>query len=101
MNIRRGLFRVWLIGAVIFASCMMALAIWSFQNAREELAYENSPANPYRDIGDLVDPPRPWLALGALSLYAFGVPVAVLVFGRLLLWAADGFRSEGAKRSDS
>ena len=93
MNFRRGLFRFWLIAAVIFASCTMVLAVWSFKEQADALAYENVPNDPYRGVGVPANPPHPWTSLGVLTLVAFGVPVTVLVFGRALLWAADGFRA--------
>jgi hypothetical protein len=64
MNLRRGLFRLWIVGAALFV-----LAV----------AFIN-----YDEIED-------WASLGRVAWIAFGIPLAVLGFGTALVWALSGF----------
>jgi hypothetical protein len=64
MNLRRGLFRFWIVGA----------ALWVLA-----VAFIN-----YDEIEDLA-------SLGNVAAIAFGIPLAILGFGTALVWALSGF----------
>jgi hypothetical protein len=67
MNLRRGLFRLWIVGAALFV-----LAV----------AFVN-----YDEIED-------WASLGRVAAFAFSIPLAILGFGTALAWALTGFDTE-------
>jgi hypothetical protein len=71
MNWRRGLFRLWIVGTVLF---VLAIAFVSHNEVKMQFV----------DI------------LGWWVTIAFGIPLAVLVLGASLVWAFSGF---AAKRS--
>jgi len=64
MNLRRGLFRLWLVGA----------ALWVLA-----VAFVN-----YDEIEDLA-------SLGRVAATAISIPLAILGFGTALVWALSGF----------
>ena len=64
MNLRRGLFRLWIVGSALFVFAV---------------AFVN-----YDDIED-------WASLGRVAAFAFGIPLAILGFGTALVWALSGF----------
>jgi hypothetical protein len=64
MNLRRGLFRLWIVGSALFV-----LAV----------AFVN-----YDEIED-------WAGLARATAIAFGIPLAILALGSSLLWALSGF----------
>ena len=66
MNLRRGLFRLWLVGSAPFVVAV---------------AFVN-----YDEIED-------WAGL-ARATTALGIPLAVLALGSSLLWALSGFDAE-------
>jgi hypothetical protein len=67
MNLRRGLFRLWIVGSALFV-----LAV----------AFVN-----YDEIED-------WAGLARATAIALGIPLAVLALGSSLLWALSGFDAE-------
>jgi hypothetical protein len=64
MNLRRGLFRLWIVGA----------ALWVLA-----VAFVN-----YDEIEDLA-------SLGRVAAIAFGIPLAILALVAAPLWALSGF----------
>jgi len=98
MRFRRALFRLWVVFAILFASYTMALAILSFNETSDELAAWDQPGNPYHRVGEIVNPPSPWRNLLTLTGLAFGAPIVALILGRVLFWAADGFRDNRGDR---
>jgi hypothetical protein len=64
MNLRRGLFRLWLVGSALFV-----LAV----------AFVN-----YDEIDDLA-------SFGRVAATAISIPLAILGFGTALVWALSGF----------
>jgi hypothetical protein len=112
MNLRRGLFRLWIVGTVLF---VIAVAFVSYTDIKEEFEDAASASAPVTDRAvtkqDSVAPkrvtdpalirrlertPNPWATLGTWASIAFGIPLAVLALGASLLWALSGF---AAKRS--
>jgi hypothetical protein len=63
MNLRRGLFRLWIVGSALF---VLADAFFN-----------------YSDIED-------WASVGRVAAFAFSIPLAILGFGTALLWALSG-----------
>ena len=86
MNIRRGLFRVWLVCSVLYVMGVLALGIpviWNeFGFGKEEEIF------PFV----LAIPPEPWSKLALVTGAAFGVPAVVYGLGLAFLWAISGFR---------
>lgn len=39
-----------------------------------------------------VTSPKPWITLLKTLAFGFGIPIALLILGRLLIWAISGFR---------
>ncbi len=72
-QIRRGLFRVWIIATVLWE-------LWVVRDLVGEFTH-----NP---------PLRGWDLIWAVGLFAILGPLGVLALGRALLWAAEGFRRE-------
>jgi hypothetical protein len=64
MNLRRGLFRLWLVGSALFVVAV---------------AFVN-----YDEIADLA-------SLGRVAVTAISIPLAILGFGTALVWALSGF----------
>ena len=98
MNWRRVLFRLWIVGTVLF---VLAVAFVSYTEIKEQfdaaaaIAAER-PNRPLTDAEVGIGGPAPWTILGLWASIAFGVPLAVLVLGASLVWAFSGF---AAKRS--
>jgi hypothetical protein len=67
MNLRRGLFRLWIVGAALF---VLAVAFIT-----------------YDEIED-------WASLARVAIFAFSIPLAILGFGTSLLWALTGFDAQ-------
>lgn len=67
MNLRRGLFRLWIVGA----------ALWVLA-----VAFIN-----YDEIED-------WASLARVAAFALSIPLAVLGFGTALVWALTGFDAQ-------
>jgi hypothetical protein len=67
VNLRRGLFRLWIVCAALFVLAVV------FVN--------------YDGIED-------WASLGRVAGIALGIPLAVLGFGTALVWALSGFDVE-------
>jgi hypothetical protein len=67
VNLRRGLFRLWIVGA----------ALWVLA-----VAFIN-----YDEIED-------WASLARVAAFALSIPLAVLGFGTALVWALTGFDAQ-------
>src|SRR5262245_42548647 len=118
MNWRRGLFRLWIVGAALF---VIAIAFVSYSEIKAQFddaatiaAHETAGLDPsknkltfeqasqlgvrgWTDYEVGIGPqPAPWATLGMWAGIAFGIPLAVLVLGASLVWAFSGF---AAKRS--
>jgi hypothetical protein len=107
MNWRRGLFRLWIVGSVLFVLAVAFISyseiMQQFDDAATIAAHQAAQAasQPVEDgltvyeVG-IGPPPAPWATLGTWASIAFGIPLAVLVLGASLVWAFSGF---AAKRS--
>jgi len=84
MNWRHGLFRLWIVGSVLF---VIAVAF---------ISYTERPNRPLTDAEVGIGGPAPWTILAMCAGIAFGIPLAVLALGASLVWAFSGF---AAKRS--
>jgi hypothetical protein len=120
MNWRRDLFRLWIVGTVLF---VLAVAFISYGDIKEEFEDAAAASASVTDQPvtkqDSVDPwaefriapkpvtdpalikrlermPNPWASLGRAATIAFVIPLAALVLGSSLVWAFSGF---AAKRS--
>ena len=80
MNWRRGLFRLWIVGSVLF---VIAVAFICYSEIKSDA-----------EVG--IGGPAPWTILAMCAGIAFGIPLAVLALGASLVWAFSGF---AAKRS--
>jgi hypothetical protein len=162
MNMKRGLFRIWVILSVVFITIVLTYSFNSIKSefetvslikemdksatmlvpverrkARGEENKDYSCSNPflipdtqfksdtclyelpkfrklYPEYNDVTDkklatdlykeagrPTKefsPWTKLMQTLIIAIGVPLAMLIFGRALLWSIDGFKSESSKR---
>ena len=86
MNWKRGLFRVWLVAALLWAFLCVAVN-WSVIAADISCLLGTAPADlfcRFRPHGGLEDP-RFWMVLAM-------PPIAALLGGYTLLWMARGFR---------
>jgi hypothetical protein len=104
MNLKRGFFRLWLVGSVLFSA---AVAVYSAPSITEEFN-EKSAFDQYlqrdpdimayqkmlRNVG--VD--ARYAMLGRVAVIAIGVPIGVLVIGAGLFWAASGFKTRQLPR---
>ena len=85
MNLRRGLFRLWLLGSIVFAAfCViprLPMIAGEFSAQRSDDLFEKHSAHP-------------WQTIAETAQVAFGVPIAVFVIGAGLLWAGNGFRGD-------
>ena len=109
MNLRRGLFRLWLVGSVLF---VLAVAFVNYSDIEEE--FEDATSVIFQPVPDpevikrfqegtlqpVTDPalikrlertPNPWASLARVAAIALGIPLAVLALGASLLWALFGF----------
>src|SRR5262245_51044184 len=104
MNWRRGLFRLWIVGSVLF---VIAVAYFSYSEIKRQfddaaLIAANQAAMaaslPVKSRTDyevgIGPPPAPWATLGRWAAIAFGIPLAVLVLGASLVWAFSGFAAK-------
>jgi uncharacterized membrane protein len=90
VNLRRGLFRLWIVGAALF---VLAVAFVTYPSIKLEfdavarkpdlLAYGTPP--------DMRSAPNPWASLGTAAAIAFGIPLVVLALGSSLGWALSRF----------
>jgi hypothetical protein len=84
MNVRRGLFRIWIVLTVVYV-------IWGFIDSAEGIYWKFHISAQGR-----------WLLLAIAVAMAVGVPLLVLGIGWAFFWIADGFRrlsaSEPRKR---
>src|SRR5262249_60017306 len=82
MNWRRGLFRLWIVGSVLF---VIAVAFVSYTEIKEQfdaaaaIAAER-PNRPLTDAEVGIGGPAPWAILSVWSGIAFGIPLAALGF---------------------
>jgi hypothetical protein len=108
MNWRRGLFRLWIVGAALF---VIAVVVISYRDIKEQfdaaqLETIRSQLDTSRPLPQWTDDelrayiamPRqitptvaPWFLLGLWASIAFGIPLAVLILGASLVWAFSGF----------
>jgi len=115
MNWRRGLFRLWIVGTVLF---VIAVAFVSYSDIKEEFEDASATHQPVTDpevikrfeesrlgttLKPVTDPalikrlertPHPWATLGMWASIAFGIPLVVLVLGASLVWAFAGFAAK-------
>ena len=119
MNLRRGLFRLWIIGSALF---VLAVAFVGYSGIKEQFTAVASTFEvqlpdgrtfevqapdmqtatamvktlPENFVPDkpLRAMPNPWATLGMWASIAFGIPLAVLALGSSLLWALSGFAAE-------
>lgn len=89
MNIRRGLFRVWLVCSVLYVTGVFAVGIPAIWNEFEDKA------DPFEELLVPLVPPQPWSKLAMVTGAAFGVPAVVFGLGMAYLWAFSGFRESG------
>jgi hypothetical protein len=109
MNLRRGLFRLWIVGSALW---VLAVAFVSYGNIEEE--FEDATSVIFQPVPDpevlkrfqegtlkpVTDPtlikrlertPNPWASVGRAAAIALGIPLAILALGLSLLWALSGF----------
>ena len=119
MNLRRGLFRLWIVGSALF---VLAVAFVGYSGIKEQFTAVASTFEvqlpdgrtfevqapdmqtatamvktlPENFVPDkpLRAMPNPWATLGMWASIAFGIPLAVLALGSSLLWALSGFAAE-------
>lgn len=94
MNLRRGLFRLWILFSVLFVATTLIVAAISFRVELADAAFVGSSDDPYAGISEPANPPAPWTHLAIFILVAAGVPAAVLGCGLAMSWAASGFRRQ-------
>ena len=96
MNWRRGLFRLWIVGTVLF---VIAVAFVSYTEIKEQfdaaaaIAAER-PNRPLTDAEVGIGGPAPWTILAMWAGIAFGIPLVVLIIGASLVWAFSGFAAK-------
>ena len=94
MNWRLGLFRLWIVGTVLF---VIAIAFVSYTEIEEQFdAAAAIAAERLTDAEVGNGGPAPWTILAMWASIAFGIPLAVLILGASLVWAFSGL---AAKRS--
>jgi hypothetical protein len=119
MNLRRGLFRLWIVGSALW---VLAVAFLSYSEIKAQFETVEAAATlkpvteqvtdpevikrlPPGTLTPVTDPelikqfegkttPDPWATLGERAGIAFGIPLAVLALGSSLLWALGGFAAE-------
>ena len=119
MNLRRGLFRLWIVGSALF---VLAVAFFNYSEIKAEFdAVANTfevqlpdgrtfevqapdmqtatamvKTLPENFVPDkpLRAMPNPWATLGTWAGIAFGIPLVVPALGSSLLWALSGFAAE-------
>jgi hypothetical protein len=112
MNLRRGLFRLWIVGAALF---VLAVAFLNYSDIEEEFEdaasvillpvphpevikrFQEGSLKPVTDptlIKRLERTPNPWVSVARVAAIALGIPLAVLALGSSLLWALSGFAAE-------
>jgi hypothetical protein len=112
MNLRRGLFRLWIVGSALW---VLAVAFVSYSDIAEEFEdaasvillpvpdpevikrFQEGTLKPVSDptlIKRLERTPSPWTSLGQGAAIALGIPLAVLALGSSLLWALSGLAAE-------
>ena len=95
MNLKRGLFRLWLVVSVLFGAAVVVYSVpsiieefslpASFDQGRVDL---DPDIRMLRDAGVWV----PYAMLGRMAAIAIGVPIGVFLLGSALFWAASGFK---------
>lgn len=88
MNIRRGLFRAWVFGSVIWVGYWIWLSTYGCSRSLEDSLY--CPTG----IGDWMAPISymPLSFYNRVILIGIGLPMAVLLCGISCIWVARGFR---------
>ena len=104
MNWRRGLFRLWIVGTVLFVIAVASINYPSIKAEFDTVAHppklvtdpklieqlEAAPPDPI-NFGYLIPTPNPWASVGTAVAIALGIPLAVLALGASLVWAFSGF----------
>lgn len=97
INMRRGLFRFWVLFACVFA---LTIAAVFFNDVKHEFEFLATLVKNPPPVGFIVDhPPDPWGYLLKIVAIALGVPAAVLGAGAALVWATAGF--SGSKENSN
>ena len=107
MNIRRGLFRIWLVLSVFWVTLGLVVGVPSVWDEFKALMEEED-ATPYAGVavveenaalyaGAAVLPlgsnkPEPWLKLAKVTGAVIGIPAGGYVLGVVCLWVFAGFR---------
>jgi len=108
MNWRRGLFRLWIVGSVLFVIAVAVISYWdikeNFDAARLEAIRSqvdtSRPLPQWTDdelrafLIEMIPTANPWVRLGVWASTAFGIPLAVLIIGSSLVWAFSGFAAK-------
>ena len=98
MNLRRGLFRIWIVASLIWfvgwlwyvrATCIQSVAAGKQGTSIVQFCYTSL-------YSDWMGQPQDFTFWDYASIGAtgIGIPFAVLILGGGILWAADGFRSD-------
>jgi hypothetical protein len=114
MNWRRGLFRLWIVGSVLFVIVVASISYSGIKAEFDAVArapkavtdpklieqlevapWDTKPFDPDEYLARF-DRPNPWASLGWVASIAVGIPLAALILGSSLVWAFSGF---AAKRS--
>ena len=83
MNLRRGVFRLWIVGSALF---VLAVAVVSYAPIKAEFDAASTDEQIVAVLTN-VRPPSPWTSVGTAAAIAFGIPLAVLALGASLIWA--------------
>jgi hypothetical protein len=101
MNLRRGLFRIWIVASLIWfvgwlayvwATCTPMHISGTPENEYVQFCYTSLFQDWMRQRQDFAF--WDYASIGATGI---GIPFAVLILGAGFLWAADGFRSDKEK----
>jgi hypothetical protein len=111
MNWRRGLFRLWIVGSVLF---VIAFAVISYSEIKAQFSaarleairsqldtsrplpqWTDDELRAYIAMPKQITPTAiPWATLGIWASIAVGIPLAVLIIGASLVWAFSGFAAK-------
>ena len=104
MNLRRNLFRLWVVGSALF---MLTVAIVSYSEIKKEFeAASVTDRAAFGILAPVTDPalirrtPNPWASVGTVAGIAFGFPLVALALGASLVWALSGFAVRAAERPE-
>jgi len=110
VNLRRNLFRLWIVGSALF---MLTVAIVSYSEIKKEFQDAAAASVSVTDraafgiLAPVTDPaligkrtPNPWTSLGTVAGIALGFPLVALALGASLVWALSGFAVRAAERPE-